>query len=131
MDENTEAAGRNVIDVFDKKWDMLVLLTVGVAGNARYSEIMNGLETINPKSLSETLKDLESKGVIERKLFDEVPLHTEYTLTPSGRELYIALGPLGKWFYDRDNEIPTTERNREIMRKALSSLFMLQNGVAD
>ena len=47
--------------------------------------------------LSQTLKELESSGIIHREQFNEVPPHVEYTLTPRGKSIIESLMQIGAW----------------------------------
>lgn len=51
----------------------------------RYSEIKKSLRHISDKVLSSQLKELEHDGYIERQVFAEVPVRTEYSMTARGR----------------------------------------------
>ncbi len=52
---------------------------------------------ISPKTLSDTLKDLEAEGLIKRESFAEIPPRVEYTLTEDGNDLREAIIPLLRW----------------------------------
>ncbi|MFL0575089.1 winged helix-turn-helix transcriptional regulator, partial [Priestia megaterium] len=45
------------------------------------------MDGISPKTLSLRLKELENHGIVERKVFPEVPPRVEYTLTEKGKRL--------------------------------------------
>lgn len=53
----------------------------------RFSELKRILVTINDKMLSQVLKELETQGVVNRKVFEVVPPKVEYSLTDEGRKL--------------------------------------------
>lgn len=67
----------------------------------RYGEIMKRLEGINPRTLANRLKELESEGLIHRKAFAEIPPRVEYSLTEDGMELRELMKPLMKWATSR------------------------------
>jgi DNA-binding HxlR family transcriptional regulator len=52
----------------------------------RYSVLQRDIPHISQKMLTSTLKELESEGLIEKKVYNEVPPRTEYTLTSRGKE---------------------------------------------
>ena len=64
---------------------------------------MVGLSGISPKTLSDTLKELEMEGLIKRESFAEIPPRVEYTLTKDGVDLREAIIPLLKWTARRSN----------------------------
>jgi DNA-binding HxlR family transcriptional regulator len=51
----------------------------------RYSELKRSIKHISDKVLSAQLKELESDGFINREVFAEVPVRTEYSMTERGR----------------------------------------------
>ena len=50
-----------------------------------------------PGMLSQTLRELEADGLIDRKQFNEVPPHVEYSLTERGKSIVPILAELGTW----------------------------------
>ena len=53
----------------------------------RFNEFLGTIENINPKTLALRLKELEETGVIQRTVYNEVPIRIEYTLTKKGKDL--------------------------------------------
>ncbi len=92
----------SLIDLISKKWALLVINTIGNHDKLRYNQIMKHLNGINPRSLSDRLKELESAGLINKEIFAEVPPRSEYTLTIDGRELRKAIIPLMNWVNTRN-----------------------------
>ncbi len=74
----------------------------------RYSELRNLIPHATPKMLIQQLKELESDGIINRKLYPIVPPKTEYSLTRRGQELIPAIIELNKWGlnYLKEENIP-------------------------
>ena len=58
---------------------------------------MGELGCVSPKTLSDTLKDLQKEGLITRESFSEIPPRVEYSLTHDGVELRKSIIPLLKW----------------------------------
>jgi len=88
---------KGIIDVISKKWALLIINAIGNSGRARFKHLTEILLGISPKTLSDTLKDLEEEGLINRESFSEIPPRVEYTLTQDGIELREAIIPLLKW----------------------------------
>jgi DNA-binding HxlR family transcriptional regulator len=89
MIERTRAAR----DLLSSKWkvDLLYLLTRGVR---RHSRLYDNLSGASKKMLTDSLRSLERDGLVERRVYAEVPVRVEYSLTPLGwsaTELLIAL----------------------------------------
>ncbi len=94
---------RGIIDVVSKKWTICIVSLLEEENPIRYNEIKNKLEEISPKSLSDNLKVLEKEGLIERKVYPDIPPRVEYSLTKDGKELKIALMPLVGWVQKKKN----------------------------
>ena len=88
---------RNVISRFSGKWSMLVICVLAENEATRFAEIGRALPDISAKVLSDTLKGLESDGLISRKIYAEIPPRVEYSLTDLGRSLLPHLYALISW----------------------------------
>lgn len=96
---------RNVIARFSGKWTMLVLCVLAENETTRFNEIGKAIPDISPKVLTETLKSLESYGLISRKQYAEIPPRVEYSLTELGKSLIPLLGNLIEWALANFNAI--------------------------
>ena len=92
-----------VIDVISKKWALLIVNALGNCGKLRFNDLMGELGRISPKTLSDTLKELQAEGLIKREPFAEIPPRVEYSLTQDGVELRKSILPLLKWAAMRTN----------------------------
>lgn len=81
---------RDLMDVVASKW---AALAIGALAQdpLRFGALLRQLEGVSPKVLTATLRRLEDFGLIERKVYPEVPARVEYSLTELGRS---ALGPV-------------------------------------
>jgi DNA-binding HxlR family transcriptional regulator len=86
-----------VIDVISKKWALLIVNAIGNNGRLRFNALMEELSGISPKTLSDTLKQLEAEDLIKREAFSEIPPRVEYSLTDDGIELRKSIIPLLGW----------------------------------
>jgi DNA-binding HxlR family transcriptional regulator len=93
-----------ILTTISKKWALLIINKLGVSGRLRFNDLMSELEGISPKTLSDTLKELQAEGLIGRESFSEIPPRVEYFLTDDGSELRKAIVPLLRWASDRDNQ---------------------------
>lgn len=84
------------LKVIGSKWTMLILHNL-FEGKNRFGQIQRELKTISPKTLSQRLDELEKTGVLKRKVFTEVPLHVEYSLTDKGNSLKKIFRDLESW----------------------------------
>ncbi|PSN89334.1 hypothetical protein B9Q03_08570 [Candidatus Marsarchaeota G2 archaeon OSP_D] len=88
---------QSMIAKVSKKWSLLVLNQIGIHGEANYNKILRELGGISPKSLADTLKELQNMGLIARSVNDRTPLRVRYTLTENGKSLRSAIIPLLEW----------------------------------
>jgi DNA-binding HxlR family transcriptional regulator len=89
------------LDAISKKWALLVINALGNHQTLRYSELMNELKGISPKSLADTLAELSKQGLIRRESLAEIPPRVQYYLTKDGKGLRKATGPLLEWALTR------------------------------
>jgi DNA-binding HxlR family transcriptional regulator len=87
---------RAVLTHLASKWGSLVLRALS-RGQRRYSEIRWAIEGISEKMLAQTLRDLESDGLILRTSYPVVPPHVVYSLTPLGVECAAHVATLLGW----------------------------------
>src|ERR1700743_3370177 len=76
----------SAMEIIGNKWTALILRDLA-AGPKRFGELESSVGTINPRTLSQRLDDLEKHGIITKQSFAEVPPRTEYTLTAKGQDL--------------------------------------------
>ena len=102
---------RNVLAKFGDKWSLLVLYHLYVAENGvmRFNELRRNMTDCSQKMLSQTLKNLESNNLVNRKLYPEVPPRVEYSLTDIGKSLMTSLDGLIKWAKENFNNVVTAK----------------------
>lgn len=88
---------RNVVARFGDKWSLLVLLVINEQGIVRFNELCRLIPDISTRVLSTTLKTLEADGLIDRKVYAQVPPKVEYTLTETGNSLIPLIMQLTDW----------------------------------
>ena len=76
---------------------MLVLITLSANGTMRFSDIHKTIADVSQRMLTVTLRTLESDGLIERKVYAEVPPRVEYCLTERGLSLIPHIRGLVDW----------------------------------
>lgn len=88
---------RNVLSRFSGKWALLILCVLSENEKSRFNEIAKAIPDISSKVLSDTLKGLESDGLVNRELFAEIPPKVEYSLTPLGKSVIPQISNLINW----------------------------------
>lgn len=84
------------LDVIGGKWKGMVLHRL-LDGTARFNEIRRAVPKVTQRMLTLQLRELESDGVIRRKVYAEVPPKVEYSLTDFGLSLKPILLLMGDW----------------------------------
>lgn len=92
-----QRAELEALSVLSGKWNPVVALTLLEEGPLGFNELLETIADVSGKVLTETLADLEDRGVVERRVTSETPLRVEYDLTPAGRELRPVFESLGAW----------------------------------
>jgi len=83
------------LDVVGDRWNLLIVREL-LIGPARYGELRDGLSGIATNLLTDRLRDLETAGVVERRLSDDANAIT-YVLTPWGAQLREPINALIRW----------------------------------
>jgi DNA-binding HxlR family transcriptional regulator len=84
------------LKVVGQKWTLLIIRDL-CEGTKRFGELQRSLTGISPRTLALRLNQLESEGIVKRKVFKEIPLHVEYTLTPKGESLREVVAKMREW----------------------------------
>src|SRR5579863_7708977 len=87
---------QRTIALIGDKWKIIVICTLK-DGTKRFGEIQRAMEGITPKVLTRQLRDLERDGIVDRRVYPQVPPRVEYSLTPLGHSLLPILGQLHDW----------------------------------
>ena len=80
------------------KWKVLILRDL-LEGSRRFGELKQATGA-SQKSLTSKLREMEDAGLVERKVFPEVPPRVEYTLTDIGYSLAPVLDSMAQWGTD-------------------------------
>ena len=84
------------LKIISGKWKPLILYFL-LRGPTRYGELKRAVRDVSDKVLIQQLKELAADGVLCRNDYKEVPPRVDYTLTPLGESLAMALEPLCTW----------------------------------
>lgn len=84
------------LEALDGRWTILVVRDL-LGGTRRFGELRDSLVGISPKTLTDRLRSLEAHGLVERRMYAEIPPRVEYSLTASGRSLEPVLAALADW----------------------------------
>jgi DNA-binding HxlR family transcriptional regulator len=96
LDMDLIAAVDSTLEVLHGKWKVH-LLFVMARGVHRHSRLLDCLPGVSKKVMTESLRALERDGLVDRKIFAEVPVRVEYSLTPLGWSITEPLIALSEW----------------------------------
>jgi DNA-binding HxlR family transcriptional regulator len=95
---------RMVLDHIADKWTALILWKLA-GGAIRFNQLRRDIEGISQKVLSQTLKQLERDGLIDRRAFATVPVTVEYSLTDLGHTLAEKMANISLWAQDHIDRV--------------------------
>lgn len=81
------------------KWKVLIFREL-LTGSKRNGELKKALSPVSQKVLTENLRELEERGLVNRKVYPVVPPKVEYSLTPLGESMSPILDAMKKWGND-------------------------------
>ena len=103
----------DVVDIWEvlgKRWSLHILKNLSTNGIIRFNELKRLIPDISSTVLSQRLLELEMEGLISKKIYSEIPVRVEYSLTPRTKELETILQQLNDWInrwegYEKRKEI--------------------------
>lgn len=89
---------RNVLDQLGDKWSVLI---IGALAHRpyRFGELRREIADISQRMLTQTLRDLQADGLVEREVFPTTPPSVEYRLSPMGRSFLVPLSAMVEWAF--------------------------------
>ena len=81
------------------KWKVLIIRDL-LTGTKRFGELKKSLDGITQKVLTNNLRQMESSGLVLRKVYAEVPPKVEYSLSDTGWSLKPILDSMVEWGND-------------------------------
>ena len=87
---------QQVLDIVGSKWSVILIYCLAYSPK-RYNQLQAKIQGISQKMLTQTLRNLEQHGLVEREVFPVVPPRVEYSLTPLGETLVEPLTALADW----------------------------------
>ncbi len=113
---------RGVLDRIGDKWSVLLILALSQEPR-RFGQLRREIDDISQRMLTETLRNLQRDGLIDRTVFSTSPPTVEYRLTELGRSLLTPMQTLVTWadrrqadiraareIYDKTNGLTTDRR---------------------
>ena len=85
------------LEIFQGKWNIRILFELIKYDCIRFGDLKKQVGEITNTMLTSTLRDLESKGLVNRIQFNEIPPHVEYSLSEAGKDLYPIFIEMMRW----------------------------------
>lgn len=85
------------LDIIGGKWKCVILWYLLQDGTSRFSDIKRRFPDITSRMLTNQLRELEANGLLDRKVYAQVPPKVEYSLSERGRSLTPVLHALKRW----------------------------------
>jgi DNA-binding HxlR family transcriptional regulator len=93
---DSQCPARGVLDHVTSKWAVLVLVALRTQP-LRFSALRRAIGGVSEKMLAQTLRTLESDGVVDREVAATTPPQVTYSLTEIGGELTEHVAGLLDW----------------------------------
>ncbi|PIP87595.1 transcriptional regulator [Candidatus Beckwithbacteria bacterium CG22_combo_CG10-13_8_21_14_all_01_47_9] len=111
---NKKSCGvEKTLKIIGAKWTILIIRDL-CDGVRRFGQLRRSLDGISPRTLALRLKQLEKEGIVKRKVFQEIPLHVEYSLTGKGASLREIVIKMREWGQAAAKNLRVKGESREI-----------------
>ena len=87
---------KDALDALNGKWKLPIIISLSF-GNKRFGEMAREIPGITDRMLSKELRELESNQLVNRTVYDTLPVTVEYSLTEYGESLDKVITELRKW----------------------------------
>ncbi|ASA21063.1 winged helix-turn-helix transcriptional regulator [Paenibacillus donghaensis] len=104
-----ECSYRRLLEIISNKWTVLVIFALE-DGSLRYGEVRRRIADISQKMLTQSLRQMERNGLIQREVQPSVPPVVDYQLTALGETLIPHLRQMKEWTIEY---YPQVQRARE------------------
>ena len=101
-----------MFDLVGDRWSAIILFVIG-DGVKRYSELQKQISMVSKKMLTQTLRNLERDGLVDRKVYAVVPPKTEYRLTDLGKSILKPIRGLTDWASEHQQELRAIQAKRD------------------
>ena len=95
-EELPECDVATTVQIIGNKWKLLIMRNL-LMRPWPFNELRKSLDGVSQKVLTDSLRQLESDGIILRTVYPEVPPRVEYSLTELGESMRPVLSAMGDW----------------------------------
>lgn len=113
---------REVLDLIADKWIALIFALLEKQPT-RFNELERAIEGISHKMLTQTLRNLEQRGIVTRTITPTNPPAVEYALSPLGATLIPLMAALRQWAEEHMEEVEQARQTYEEKEARVSHLL--------
>ena len=84
------------VSLIGSKWKLLIMRNL-LSRPWRFNELQKSIDGISQKALTKALRSMEADGIVNRKVFPEVPPRVEYSLTELGESMRPIFQSMESW----------------------------------
>lgn len=85
------------LDLLNGRWTTRIIFELEKFSSVRFGELKKNIDGITNTMLSSTLKKLELENIVSRRVFDEIPVKVEYSLTAKGEAMLPIFYEMAQW----------------------------------
>jgi DNA-binding HxlR family transcriptional regulator len=89
--------------VIGGRWKALIIYHLR-GGPKRFNELRRKMPGITQRMLTQHLRELQADGILDRRVFEVVPPHVEYSISGAGKTLLPILDAMAAWGQERQAE---------------------------
>ena len=86
----------HTMNIIGNKWKPIIIYLIRKGAN-RFGILEKGIQGITKQMLTKQLRELESDGILERKIYPEIPPRVEYFFTAYGESLFPVIDAMSNW----------------------------------
>ncbi len=95
--QHTQCPVEFTVNLVGGKYKLAILHQLSIHGVRRFNELQRQLPNITQRTLTRQLRELESDGLLIRKVYSEIPPKVEYSLSETGKDLHAILCQIEDW----------------------------------
>ena len=114
---------RNALALLESKWSVDIIFLLA-SGMHRHGRLVDNIPGISKKVLTATLRRLENDGIVSRRVYAEIPVRVEYTLTSLGWQLTEPLMALYEWAVEHEGELSATRQDASARVDSINRLAL-------
>jgi len=102
LTENGNCPVTPLLLMLQGKWKSQILYELCIHDTIRFGEFKRNMSSITNTMLTNSLRELEADGLVNRIQFNEIPPHVEYSFTEKGKDLMPVFYSIMKWGFKHE-----------------------------